>query len=374
MKKLLIVSFLFIFAGVSAASALAIHGKVIDSKDKTPLSGVNIVIEGSNIGVATDFDGNYLLENERIEVGDKLKYSYVGYDPQEKIIKNDNQVVNVEMVEKGEQLAEVVVTAKKSKGSYVKGAVKNIKDSPLKNVEVYSPEINKYVNMFIDFISLPAEKKDNVRGILPKFKGVSLKDIDSKESLLEKLDLIEEGSRFYKKTDEYGEFIFNLEGFPSKKYTLIFSYKEGDKIYKDILRTVDLENEDRINLEIVMYYKCSTGGQFDSDCLFPAWASKEEHKRQRQEIRGILGKNKDDESGGEKIALSIIPNIINIILKFISPIVVIMFIYAGVKFIYAGSDEEDITSAKDFFLYAGIGLAFIIMSYTLMKVIYFFLK
>jgi len=71
--------------------------------------------------------------------------------------------------------------------------------------------------------------------------------------------------------------------------------------------------------------------------------------------------------------LSVIPNIINLILKLVSPIVVVMFIYAGIKFIYAGSDEEDITSAKNFFLYASIGLAFVLTSYTLVKIIYYFL-
>ena len=123
-----------------------------------------------------------------------------------------------------------------------------------------------------------------------------------------------------------------------------------------------------------MYKGCETGNQYDADCLFPAWASNSDRKSKRQEIRGILGKNKDGENGGDKTILDAIPKIIDIILKFISPIVVVMFIYSGVKLIYAGSDEEDITSAKNFFIYSGIGLAFIIMSYSLVKVLYYFLK
>ena len=51
----------------------------------------------------------------------------------------------------------------------------------------------------------------------------------------------------------------------------------------------------------------------------------------------------------------------------------VLFIYAGLRFIYAGDDEEDLTASKKFFTYALMGIVFIILSYSLLKAIYFVL-
>ena len=182
-------------------------------------------------------------------------------------------------------------------------------------------------------------------------------------------ELVIKNDIYYFLTDSKGELNLKNLFIPADNYT--FYYSDGNNVYKKNKVSQKLEkNKTILDLGIVkMYSNCNTGGQFDADCLFPAWASEDSNHESKEEVQGVYGKNNDG-----KIAMAIIPNIIDIILKFISPIVVIMFIFAGVKFIYAGSDEEDLNSAKDFFLYGGIRLAFIIMSYTLMKVIYFLLK
>ncbi len=57
-----------------------IAGKVVDARSKEGLVGVNIIIVGTNMGAATDVDGNYFIIN--IPPGTyTLRASYVGYTP-----------------------------------------------------------------------------------------------------------------------------------------------------------------------------------------------------------------------------------------------------------------------------------------------------
>jgi TonB-linked SusC/RagA family outer membrane protein len=84
----------------------SIKGKVTDDQG-IPLPGVSVVIKGTNIGVATDIDGNYSLELEQENV--VLVFSFVGMLPQE-IRYNGQNTLNVTLSADSEQMAEVVVT------------------------------------------------------------------------------------------------------------------------------------------------------------------------------------------------------------------------------------------------------------------------
>lgn len=83
-----------------------ITGKVTEVKGNSPLPGVGIIIKGTVKGAATDFDGNYVLEN--VKSGDILVFSYIGFNTQEITVGN-NTTINVAMVENAETLDEVVV-------------------------------------------------------------------------------------------------------------------------------------------------------------------------------------------------------------------------------------------------------------------------
>lgn len=108
-------------------------------------------------------------------------------------------------------------------------------------------------------------------------------------------------------------------------------------------------------------------GKFSADCLFPTWQSEQNPDQATDAIvQGVIGANHD---GG--FAMTYIPRIIDILLKFIAPIVVIMLIWAGVRFIIAGSNDDELSKAKDFFTYAIIGVAFIVLSYSILKLVYF---
>ncbi|MDT8417565.1 MAG: carboxypeptidase-like regulatory domain-containing protein, partial [Lutibacter sp.] len=58
----------------------AVKGKVTEAAGGTALPGVGVIIKGTTIGTATDFDGNYTLEN--VKPSDVLVFSYVGFNTQ----------------------------------------------------------------------------------------------------------------------------------------------------------------------------------------------------------------------------------------------------------------------------------------------------
>ena len=61
MKKLLLVGLMMLSSFMTFAQ---ISGKVVDVDSKQPLPGATILVKGTKTGVVTDFDGNFLSQNQ----------------------------------------------------------------------------------------------------------------------------------------------------------------------------------------------------------------------------------------------------------------------------------------------------------------------
>ena len=113
----LIYTFLFTFISISIIKAGSgkISGRVTDTATGEPLVGVNIMLEGRQLGAATDIDGYYFIIN--IEPGVyTMVASYVGYEQTtiEKItVRSDlTSKVDFEMSMTSISTKEIIVTAK----------------------------------------------------------------------------------------------------------------------------------------------------------------------------------------------------------------------------------------------------------------------
>lgn len=100
------VLFLFIIGTTSTISAqqIKIKGTVADS-DGIPLPSTTVTKKGTDIGVVTDFDGNYSIE---ASIGDVLVFSFIGYFTQE-IEIGTRSIINVQLVVNLAELDEVVL-------------------------------------------------------------------------------------------------------------------------------------------------------------------------------------------------------------------------------------------------------------------------
>lgn len=111
----------------------------------------------------------------------------------------------------------------------------------------------------------------------------------------------------------------------------------------------------------------SGAGMFNPNVLFPAWG-------EGGQVTGVIGSNNGALNQGEgRLIIYFIPKIVELLIWLVAPIITVMFLYAGVTFVYAGNQEEEVKKAKDFFSFAVIGLIFIVLSYSIMKAVFFIL-
>jgi TonB-linked SusC/RagA family outer membrane protein len=94
-----------------AITVITIKGTVTDEKGET-LAGVNVLIKGTNNGVATDINGEYSIEVP--DANAFLVFSYIGYISQEIAVGN-KLLINVILVVDSETIEEVVVIGYGSK-------------------------------------------------------------------------------------------------------------------------------------------------------------------------------------------------------------------------------------------------------------------
>ena len=114
MKKI----FLILIFGLtySVCQQTSLNGKITDKSSGDPLIGANVVITGSgiNTGAATNFEGDYTVQN--IPEGSyEIKITYIGYSDYKGKIEitgdESTQSFDVQLSISAIQLQEYVVTA-----------------------------------------------------------------------------------------------------------------------------------------------------------------------------------------------------------------------------------------------------------------------
>ena len=89
-------------------TVVVVRGKVIDMDDKSEAIGASVILKGTNLGTATDIDGNFAI---RVPKGSQLVISYVGYETCEYSVKESTaDEYAIIALEPKEELTGVVVT------------------------------------------------------------------------------------------------------------------------------------------------------------------------------------------------------------------------------------------------------------------------
>ncbi|WP_372755657.1 SusC/RagA family TonB-linked outer membrane protein [Mariniflexile sp.] len=119
--KLLLIALVLGFSSNSWAQG-KVSGVVTDGQN-IPIPGVNVIVKGTSIGTATDFDGKYQINAKK---GDVLVLSYLGFQTKE-VTYNGQPSLNIKLTEDTSQLDEVVVIGYGSvKRSDLTGAVESL--------------------------------------------------------------------------------------------------------------------------------------------------------------------------------------------------------------------------------------------------------
>lgn len=125
MKKLIIIFFTFLSLCIFAQNKKSVSGTVLDTNGD-PLIGAAVMLEGTNIGAMTDFDGKYTISFDSKE-GSKLVFSCISYASQTIEVANQS-IIDVVLKEDFEMLEETVVVGYGSmKKSDIAGSVTSVK-------------------------------------------------------------------------------------------------------------------------------------------------------------------------------------------------------------------------------------------------------
>ena len=95
---------LVLFCSQALMGQQTVSGSVSDSDG--PLPGATVIVQGTDNGVTTDFDGNFSIQASE---GDVLELSYVGFQTQTFTISANQDTISV-VLEADNELEEVVVT------------------------------------------------------------------------------------------------------------------------------------------------------------------------------------------------------------------------------------------------------------------------
>jgi iron complex outermembrane receptor protein len=89
LTKFLKVQLLVVFMISSGVFAQQVVSGSITDEEGNPLPGATVIIQGTNNGVTTDFDGNYSISVER---GQTIEASFIGYQVTTAIVGDQNQI------------------------------------------------------------------------------------------------------------------------------------------------------------------------------------------------------------------------------------------------------------------------------------------
>lgn len=130
-------TFLLLFASFGVQAQKAISGKLV-SKANQPLAGATITVKGTNVGTATDEQGNFQIN---LPAGaTTLVISNIGFTTKEVVVGNQS-TLNITLDEDVSGLSEVVVTGYSSQQrKNIVGAVSTVKGEQLAAVQTGNVE------------------------------------------------------------------------------------------------------------------------------------------------------------------------------------------------------------------------------------------
>lgn len=128
LKNILLIISLFLFCGVYAQTTGVITGTVVD-KEKMPLVGVTVIVDGTTIGTSTNAEGLFTIKAP--PTAKSLTISYLGYKTQNVEIGNKT-LINVEMLSDAVAMGEIQVVAYGAKEKVtITGAISSISGEDL---------------------------------------------------------------------------------------------------------------------------------------------------------------------------------------------------------------------------------------------------
>lgn len=170
---------------------ITVSGVVVDETSE-PVIGGSVIVKGSQLGVVTDFDGNYTLKE--IPEDGVIVFSYVGYNTQEIKASDSDALAKVILRDDSQLLNEVVVVGYGvQKRANLTGAVATISSEDVNNRPVASAAgalqgADPSVNLTFSTGSLDSDYSIDIRGVASINGGTPLILCDGMEVSLSQIN------------------------------------------------------------------------------------------------------------------------------------------------------------------------------------------
>jgi TonB-dependent receptor len=142
-RKYLITLLILVSSQTIFGQTGAIEGLALDKKSKEALPGAVVVIEGTSLGAAADFEGHFIIPN--LKPGKyRLKASYVSYSPaileEVRVVADKTSKVSILLVENAVTLASVTITGVRKTNTDV-SVINTTRMSPLVSIGISGQQI-----------------------------------------------------------------------------------------------------------------------------------------------------------------------------------------------------------------------------------------
>ncbi|NJM24620.1 MAG: carboxypeptidase-like regulatory domain-containing protein [Bacteroidia bacterium] len=144
---------LFLVPQLVQAQETVVRGKVTDANSGDPIPFVNVVMQGTNIGTTTDFDGNFEIKTNTPT--DTLVASYIGYKVRKKVVvKGTAQTINFQLEEDVTRLQEFVFEAGENPAyEILRRVVDNKNNNDKRKLTAYEYDTYTKIEIDVDNIS-----------------------------------------------------------------------------------------------------------------------------------------------------------------------------------------------------------------------------
>lgn len=175
MKHTVLFMFLVFCTSLMYSQDLTISGNVKDLAFKEPLPGVNVIVKNTVNGTTTDFDGNFILS--KVNQGDVISFSYLGFVTKEIVIKDDSNL-QITMEDDVSALEEVVVigygTQKKKE---VTGAVTVIGSQTIEDLN--PAQVEQALQGQVAGVNITSNSGSPGSGLTINIRGISSNEVDA---------------------------------------------------------------------------------------------------------------------------------------------------------------------------------------------------
>jgi hypothetical protein len=232
-----LISGLFFLVGLSSVfSQQSVSGKVVDSKTKSPLAFVSVLVEGTNSGALSDIDGKFTLTVPPDKAGGNLIFHYLGYTTTKVAISaiRDNPDFRIGLKSTAYSLDEVKVQLKENPAHRI---IKNV----TANRDQNNPEKMRsfsYVSYNKMFVTADLKEKADTATRMDTTKQKGFSNFLKKQHLFLTESVTE---RKYRHPGRNNEKILasRVSGFKNSPFTMMATQMQSFSFYNDFITVFD---------------------------------------------------------------------------------------------------------------------------------------